>query len=46
VKCFICEPYALAGAAEITRFGGWRAYLANAPLQSRDVQSRDLSLDR
>jgi allophanate hydrolase len=28
VKCFICEPCALAGATEITRFGGWRNYLA------------------
>jgi allophanate hydrolase len=27
VKCFVCEPYAVAGAAEITRFGGWRAYV-------------------
>jgi allophanate hydrolase len=28
VKCFICEPHAVAGATEITRFGGWRSYLA------------------
>ncbi len=28
VKCFICEPYAIAAAEEITRFGGWRAYRA------------------
>ena len=34
VKCFICEPYAVAGAAEITRFGGWRAY------QSREAPTR------
>ena len=27
VKCFICEPYAVAGAVEITHFGGWRKYL-------------------
>ncbi|HVN20223.1 MAG TPA: allophanate hydrolase [Dongiaceae bacterium] len=27
VKCFVCEPYGLSGAKEITRFGGWRAYL-------------------
>jgi allophanate hydrolase len=27
VKCFVCEPYAIAGAAEITRFGGWRNYV-------------------
>ncbi|KAI0146684.1 urea amidolyase subunit 1 [Pestalotiopsis sp. NC0098] len=26
VKGFICEPYALHGATEITGFGGWRAY--------------------
>ena len=26
VKCFICEPYALAEATEITHFGGWRKY--------------------
>jgi allophanate hydrolase len=29
VKCFICEPYAVADASEITQFGGWRAYLAS-----------------
>ena len=28
VSCFICEPFAVAGAAEITRYGGWRHYLA------------------
>jgi allophanate hydrolase len=27
VKGFICEPYALEGAQEITTFGGWRNYL-------------------
>ena len=27
VKCFICEPYAIADAREITHFGGWRKYL-------------------
>lgn len=27
VKCFLCEPFAVAGATEITEFGGWRAYL-------------------
>jgi allophanate hydrolase len=27
VKCFICEPYAIAGATEITQFGGWRKYM-------------------
>jgi allophanate hydrolase len=29
VKGFICEPYGLAGAQDITSFGGWRAYLAS-----------------
>lgn len=28
VKGFVCEPFAIDGAAEITRFGGWRGYLA------------------
>jgi allophanate hydrolase len=32
VKCFICEPYALPSAIEITRFGGWRNYLASSNL--------------
>jgi allophanate hydrolase len=30
VKCFICEPYAIAGSREITTFGGWRNYLAES----------------
>ena len=30
VKSFICEPYAVAGATEITRFGGWKHYLSQA----------------
>ena len=29
VKGFICEPAALAGATDVTRFGGWRAYVAS-----------------
>jgi allophanate hydrolase len=29
VKGFVCEPAGLAGAEEITPFGGWRAYLAS-----------------
>jgi allophanate hydrolase len=33
VKCFICEPYAIAGAAEVTRFGGWRNYLSQSVSQ-------------
>jgi allophanate hydrolase len=27
VKCFLCEPFALEAATEITAFGGWRGYL-------------------
>ncbi len=33
VKCFICEPYAIPGAAEVTRFGGWRSYLSQSVSQ-------------
>lgn len=28
VTGFLCETHAVAGAEEITRFGGWRAFLA------------------
>jgi allophanate hydrolase len=27
VAGFLCEPYAIDGATEITSFGGWRAFL-------------------
>lgn len=30
VTGFICEPYALTDAQDITRFGGWRTYLQSA----------------
>ncbi|QJD57961.1 allophanate hydrolase [Pseudomonas sp. gcc21] len=30
---FICDPYGLAGAEDITGFGGWRAYLASKSQQ-------------
>ncbi len=29
VSGFVCEPYALEGALEITPHGGWRRYLAS-----------------
>ena len=29
VKGFICEPWALSDALDITGFGGWRAYIAS-----------------
>ncbi|ROQ40788.1 allophanate hydrolase [Frondihabitans sp. PhB188] len=32
VRGFLCEPAALDGARDITRFGGWRTYLADAAL--------------
>ncbi len=34
VKGFVCEPYAIEGALEITALGGWRAYLASLAPQS------------
>jgi allophanate hydrolase len=38
VKGFLCEESGLSGALDITRFGGWRAYLAKkgetAPIQA------------
>lgn len=27
VKSFICEPYGFEGSTDVTRFGGWRAYI-------------------
>jgi allophanate hydrolase len=33
VKGFICEPFAIEGAIEITRHGGWRAYLGSLSAQ-------------
>src|SRR6202521_1300805 len=30
-KGFICEPWAIAGAEDITTHGGWRTYLAAGP---------------
>jgi allophanate hydrolase len=29
VKGFVCEPFAVGRAEEITTFGGWRAYLGS-----------------
>jgi allophanate hydrolase len=39
VKCFLCEPHAVAGARDITHFGGWRNYLSS-------VNSRGASAER
>jgi len=30
VSCFLAEPYTVRDAREITRFGGWRSFLAGA----------------
>jgi allophanate hydrolase len=37
VHGFVCEAHALAAATDITRFGGWRAWLAE--LQERKAAS-------
>ncbi|MET3900721.1 allophanate hydrolase [Devosia sp. UYZn731] len=29
ISGFLCEPYALVGAEEVTHHGGWRAYIAS-----------------
>jgi allophanate hydrolase len=34
VKGFICEPCGIAGAQDISHFGGWRAYIAHLKAQS------------
>jgi allophanate hydrolase len=34
VKCFLCEPYGLNGATEITQLGGWRAFLASRAVEA------------
>ena len=34
VKGFLCEAHAVAQAEDITRFGGWRAYLAALPAKT------------
>ncbi|MEO5926617.1 MAG: allophanate hydrolase [Bryobacteraceae bacterium] len=31
VKCFICEPWVLPGAKDITEYGGWRNFLSRKP---------------
>jgi allophanate hydrolase len=35
VSGFVCEPYALRGAPEITDHGGWRAYLTSTDREMR-----------
>jgi allophanate hydrolase len=33
VKGFICEPHGLAGATDVSRFGGWRNYVSQSKPQ-------------
>ncbi|RTL32792.1 MAG: allophanate hydrolase [Burkholderiales bacterium] len=41
VKGFICEPAGIAGAQDISHFGGWRAYMAHVKAQqSLDADRR------
>jgi allophanate hydrolase len=39
VKGFLCETEGLAGAVDISAFGGWRAYL-DAPAKTREGLAR------
>jgi allophanate hydrolase len=38
VQGFICEPWALQGAKDITAFGGWRAYIASLQTTVQELQ--------
>lgn len=38
VKGFICEPWAIHGAREITQYGGWRSYLTAPAVQKAITQ--------
>ena len=40
VAGFLCEPIGLAGATDITAFGGWRAYRATLPVRRARPHSR------
>ena len=42
VKCFVCEPFALSGATEITYFGGWRAYRASSKSSMAPIENSAL----
>lgn len=39
VKCFVCEPFALSGATDITRFGGWRAFRASSKSSMTPIEN-------
>jgi allophanate hydrolase len=36
VKCFLCGPYALSGATEITQIGGWCALIQSILKSTRN----------
>lgn len=38
VKGFLCEPYAVSDATDITSFGGWRTWLASAAQTNTSLQ--------
>lgn len=42
VKCFLCEPHALADATEITHLGGWRAYRAASKSSMTSIENSAL----
>jgi allophanate hydrolase len=42
VKCFLCEPYALADGTEITHLGGWRAYRAASKSSMTGIENSAL----
>jgi allophanate hydrolase len=37
VHGFICEGHALAGAEDVSRHGGWRAYIASRAVASQAI---------
>jgi len=42
VKCFVCEPHAMAGATEITHLGGWRSYRASSKSSMAPIENSAL----
>lgn len=43
VKGFICEPCGIAGAQDISHFGGWRAYMAHVKAQAAQATQTEAS---
>ena len=42
IKCFLCEPFALSGATDITHFGGWRAYRSSSKSSIAPIENSAL----